>query len=418
MKKYFLIVLLLVGVLVPLTTRAQTPQNILTPQARATLIVQLQAKLADLQQQLFILMRERQTPSVTITNPNLGGQRVIIFLVNYKDKDRRPYTKEDIYNLVLNRDNPLSTANFITENSYSKTYLEDNKDNIYDWHTLPITESEYCGVRASEYLIPYVDHLVEFKDRDKIVFLAPVNSYCHNLGGATNGYTPVLTDEGKFNLAFIGLTTEDLLTLSHYIRHEIGHTFGLPHANSWECGAVAIVRNQEDCEKIEYGDMFDTMGRPWFSNDIENYNVRFKEELGWLDSASILLLDESGIYTIYPIESTPHQIRGIKIPLTGELNYYLEYRSPKGDSARYKQGLFILLNKKQQLVGDSNVFLVDNTPHATSNGDNFLNSADEIDDVLDSALKEGQTFYDPYNNLTIKTLEVNDNYLKVEIKKG
>ncbi|MFH1170495.1 MAG: hypothetical protein V1704_02960 [Candidatus Vogelbacteria bacterium] len=65
MKKQILIALLLIGVSVPLMVRAQTPQMILTPQARATLIAQLRVRLADLQQQLFILIQQRQTLSVS-----------------------------------------------------------------------------------------------------------------------------------------------------------------------------------------------------------------------------------------------------------------------------------------------------------------------------------------------------------------
>jgi hypothetical protein len=60
--------------------------------------------------------------------------------------------------------------------------------------------------------------------------------------------------------------------------HELGHNFGLNHANFWDtAGANAIGRTGTD---VEYGDSFDTMGNA--SAGRRHFNVRNKAALDWL----------------------------------------------------------------------------------------------------------------------------------------
>lgn len=65
------------------------------------------------------------------------------------------------------------------------------------------------------------------------------------------------------------------------IIHELGHTLGLPHANTLLCrsGGVPVTLDYAgDCPNDEYGDRFDNMGAAGFS-----WNSSFLDRLGWVE---------------------------------------------------------------------------------------------------------------------------------------
>jgi hypothetical protein len=106
------------------------------------------------------------------------------------------------------------------------------------------------------------------------------------------------------------------------VNHELGHAFGFNHAKSLECGKGKRIR--DSCERIEYGNPFDVLGNKRLGI---HHNAYIKEGLSWLDQNSILNLEEDGVYTIRPLQSSTG-IRAAKIlvpELEGE-KIYLEYR--------------------------------------------------------------------------------------------
>jgi hypothetical protein len=68
------------------------------------------------------------------------------------------------------------------------------------------------------------------------------------------------------------------------VAHELGHTYGLSHANTWEC-------LHGSCDAYEYGDPYDTMGR-----GDGDYNAWEKMRLGWITNT--LAAAGAGFYTI------------------------------------------------------------------------------------------------------------------------
>ena len=68
------------------------------------------------------------------------------------------------------------------------------------------------------------------------------------------------------------------------VAHELGHTYGLGHANSWDCDGRV-------CTSTEYGDPYSTMGRGQ-----GDFNAYEKYELGWV--TNVLRADRSGTYVI------------------------------------------------------------------------------------------------------------------------
>ena len=71
--------------------------------------------------------------------------------------------------------------------------------------------------------------------------------------------------------------------------HELGHTFGLPHAQAWSCAP-------RPCGVVNYGDPYDTMGSG--TGDFDSYE---KWLLGWI--TRVTHPSQPAVYTLAPIEA-------------------------------------------------------------------------------------------------------------------
>ena len=102
--------------------------------------------------------------------------------------------------------------------------------------------------------------------------------------------------------------------------HELGHTFGLPHAQAWSCAP-------RPCGVVNYGDPYDTMGSG--TGDFDSYE---KWLLGWI--TRVTRPSQPGVYTIAPIEVPSSQAQGLVVTTTRN-RYWFEVRR---DSARDMTG--------------------------------------------------------------------------------
>ena len=109
--------------------------------------------------------------------------------------------------------------------------------------------------------------------------------------------------------------------------HELGHTFGLPHANTWDTSRpnpfqltappfqsnISLLNGSFNFETnsfvgrtgvmfpglpIEYGDPFDIMASS-SSKRPADFNVNFKLRLGWVSSNQVKTVSSSGVHRLY-----------------------------------------------------------------------------------------------------------------------
>lgn len=171
--------------------------------------------------------------------------------------------------------------------------------------------------------------------------------------------------------------------------HELGHNFGLNHANFWDtAGANAIGRTGTD---VEYGDSFDTMGNA--SAGRRHFNVRNKAALDWLRGPQVVTFTTNGVYRLYAHDDTNAVTgaRALRVARNSRTNYWFELRQKFTDNRWLMNGIGVRWarsdNTRQSL-------LLDTTP-GSADGKN------------DSAIVLGRTFTDPQVGLHITPLRKN-----------
>jgi len=124
--------------------------------------------------------------------------------------------------------------------------------------------------------------------------------------------------------------------VSQYIfTHELGHAFGLNHANFLDCGSKSIdVYSQ--CSESEYSDPYGVMG-----TEYTHLNGINKMILGWIPYSSVQEITTTGSYVLSSVSSSETGAPQIlKVPKPDTREYYiLEYHHSVGYDASLRQEL-------------------------------------------------------------------------------
>jgi MYXO-CTERM domain-containing protein len=118
------------------------------------------------------------------------------------------------------------------------------------------------------------------------------------------------------------------------IGHELGHNFGLRHANFWQAPNETVIGAGSS---REYGNPFDTMGGGEANTATGlqgHFNAWYKWDLDWFSSSQIQVVAQpaqSGTFQIYDLEqpSLGGQ-HGLRVPISGSRDYWVEFRPNEG----------------------------------------------------------------------------------------
>ncbi|MFN8109419.1 MAG: hypothetical protein U0Y82_06180 [Thermoleophilia bacterium] len=120
--------------------------------------------------------------------------------------------------------------------------------------------------------------------------------------------------------------------------HELGHNLGLAHASALQSchdGAaqpVAYPGSQAACTAVEYGDPWDTMGRPdsYATAMAGEFSVWSKVRLGWLPAGAITTVGTAADVVLHPLEDGTGSAYGVRFPVGAGQMVTVDARLPTG----------------------------------------------------------------------------------------
>jgi hypothetical protein len=213
------------------------------------------------------------------------------------------------------------------------------------------------------------------------------------------------------------------------INHEIGHTFGNPHASTLRChsGAAAVPLSTTCDPYAEYGDPFDPMGSGGtymlsqggggyesVAHEMEPWR---KLQIGAIRAADAPYANTPGRYHLAPLER-PSGVRMLRLPdgrHDGKF-FDLSFRRPIGpfdsaylapDAGNPNAVKGVLVNWDTKTVGNDNSMLLDMTP-STTGGTVDPWSHQITTGFEDAPLAAGRSFHDPQSGLTLTVKSVGD----------
>lgn len=353
-----------------------------------------------------------------------SSKRVAVFLVNFKDYNQTPFTKEQIDDLIFKSD--LSLNNFLRTNSYGKFSITGD---VFGWFTIdgnaPLSAGSTCSPSFGIYSHLFGDNIarwgqladgeaekqgIKLDNYNYVIYVFPDGLNCEMGGVGSAG-------AGNLYFALFGRQPRSYILSQplnlHVYAHEFGHNLGLDHANSFTCGKKPIDRYQY-CNEHEYGDFYSVMGAgnvEEVNKNLYHYSGPEKASLSWLSSSNIYIINQSGTYTISQLEiPADSQVIKIKKNDTNQW-YYIEYRQPSIFSPyniEWLTGVRILIGNDESLnqAGATWVNVSKKLLDPYARGAKFF---------APSSLKDGDFFVDDINRIMIKQISHTSKEVILEI---
>ena len=176
------------------------------------------------------------------------------------------------------------------------------------------------------------------------------------------------------------------------VAHELGHCFGLAHANYWDTGGASAIGPGSN---LEYGDIFDVMGSSGANFPRNHLNAQAKHQVRWLANDFVQTVTTSGTYRLHAFDQAqldPTHRYALKLTKDTQRTYWAELRALiDAENKWVANGL--ILGWRWPLNSGQNLQLIDTTPSSPAGR-------------ADAPLVVGQTFSDPDADLHLTTLAV------------
>jgi hypothetical protein len=182
-------------------------------------------------------------------------------------------------------------------------------------------------------------------------------------------------------LGFIGMSgawINDAFTLGT-VAHEVGHNYGLYHANFWQAPNETIIGAGSS---LEYGNPYEIMGQGG-----GHYNAWYKSDLQWFNANEVAVAATSNQYRVYDLEQViGGGTHAVRVPIGATRDYWIEFRPGGG-------GL---------LTSGASI----NWGYSTSQSSNLLDMTPWTSAAADSPLVVGRTFSDFTSGIHITPIAV------------
>lgn len=328
-----------------------------------------------------------------VTNTEGGSPATVSIatvLLNFSNLATKPFTASQVAQAVYGETG--SAKAFFEEESKGRVTITGS---VFGWYTIPSTTAN-CdwGTWTSQAKTAATAAGVDFAKYTHIVYIFPSASTC---GFAGLGYVPGTVSVLNGNISVQVLT------------HELGHNFGLGHANSVDCyenDVKVAISTAANCKERAYADPFSTMG----NNALRHVHASQLGELGWLADTEKVIGAPGNTYTVSSYFGTG-AVKLVRIP-RGDGSYFdLDFRTAHGfDSfaagSPAVSGVTIRLGWGTASPTSSPIAtqLIDTTPATAS--------------LEDAPLLVGRTLTDPVSKISFRVLSVSAAGVVVRVREG
>ncbi|BCU78329.1 hypothetical protein llg_30440 [Luteolibacter sp. LG18] len=292
-------------------------------------------------------------PLPYVSTKALGVMRVLYIPATFPDENVAPTTEANAYNTMKDISDYYNKSSFgklmiattvtpcVMMPHDGKWYQANDSANGGSIDCLGLTHSD---ARAAAKALGY-----DPANYDCIIVL---QSYAYGVSRGAGGWGSV----GGNSVWIYSSTWREV------VAHEMGHTFGLAHANFWD--STDGSNGTGNGANQEYGDDFDIMGGGSISTG--HYNIAAKEQIKWFTADNLTSVAASGTYRVAAQDSNvldPARSYGLKIVKDPLRTYYAEVRQlSDADANQPWQANGIRLEWKYPSGGGSNNQLIDTTP--------------------------------------------------------
>jgi hypothetical protein len=233
------------------------------------------------------------------------------------DRSNEPLTVSRAENLINNQVSP-----FYENNSLNQTSLQTTVTPVI---RMPQPQSFYFN-----------DPVLLFNDAETTVRAAGWDANNFNLDIFAMSYNQGFGYGGVAFVGFHGAALNGFFDL-RVTAHELGHNYGLLHANLWRTSDGSTIGPGSN---VEYGNPFDVMGGGFDSR--AHFTAHYKRRLDWITDANVKVIDQNGVYRVFAHDSaTTGGIRALKVKKSLDKNYWIEFRQLFTDMPNVMNGAII-----------------------------------------------------------------------------
>lgn len=319
--------------------------------------------------------------------PGTGAQKAAVLLV-YDTAAAPPAVSPQSIHDIFFAATPPSASQYWHDASTARL---DMTGTVFGWRQLSRTY-DFCSQHDAMFDEAMKLHSRELRGQGytRFFLVSPRTRSCGWAGMSTVGCSTLGASRTVGSASYLALDylTERSQGVTLAV-HEGGHQLGLDHSASVAFSGEAFGPPAVYGSVDEYGDLYSAMG--WWNQGA--YGTPMKAKLGWLDAgAGYQTVETTSAFTVLPHDAAAGGLRALRVRrgAAGDSWLWIEYRAGMGAQVRYER------------PGDGRSFLVDFTPATWGWGD--------------GALGAGQSWTDPYSNLTVRVAGVSASAMSVIVE--